>query len=158
MECMEATQDSVASVPIWRHSFSPTISDEPSMEYTWRFDGPEVDLEVPFAVQTLSEEASKHESRNLLQSEFEECVRKWKNETGMFSTVQQKVIHPSYMRIIGMGKDVLPLVLMEMKLRPSHWGCALRAITGERPDAEAKSSKEQVQAWVDWGQQNNLLY
>lgn len=43
-------------------------------------------------------------------------------------------MHPAYQQIIGMGEKALPLILRDLRDRPTgHWFWALNAITGEEP-------------------------
>ena len=53
-------------------------------------------------------------SSNQMERNFKALAEQWRNETGMLSVVQQKVLHPSYQRIIGMGKQALPFILKEL--------------------------------------------
>ena len=59
---------------------------------------------------------------------FRELVRQWKEATQFVSSVTDMVTHPAYQQIIGMGKDVLPLILAELRREPDHWFWALQAI------------------------------
>jgi hypothetical protein len=38
-----------------------------------------------------------------LNRQFRELAETWRRETGFFSFMQQRVLHPAYQRIIGMG-------------------------------------------------------
>jgi len=66
-------------------------------------------------------------------------------------------MHPAYQRIIGMGKDAIPIVLNEMSVRPGHWFWALRAITGENPvpAGHAGNIKAMSEDWIEWGRQHH---
>jgi len=77
----------------------------------------------------------------------------------MHSSLNKKVMHPSYQRIIGMGRDALPLILKEMKVNPGHWFWALDAITQgeENPAKDCESITEAACAWIKWGEDRNLL-
>ena len=83
---------------------------------------------------------------------FHEQVERWKNETGHLSSVTKMISHPSYLRIIGLGREGLPLILRELRERPDHWLVALNAITGEDPAPEGASFREAVAAWIKWGE------
>src|SRR5437879_981508 len=61
---------------------------------------------------------------------FADLAETWRRETGYFSFTQQRVLHPAYQRIIGMGWAAVPLILQELEHQPEHWSWALRAITG----------------------------
>jgi hypothetical protein len=91
--------------------------------------------------------------------EFHRLAEQWRNETGVFSTVERKAIHPAYQRIIGMGKDAIPLILTEMSQRPGHWFWALRSITGENPVTQehAGNVAAMTEDWLDWGKTHHYI-
>lgn len=71
----------------------------------------------------------------------------------MLSALSQKVIHPAYQRIIGMGEQVVPLLLQELERQPNHWFWALKAITGAspiKPEHRGRIS-QMAQDWLEWG-------
>lgn len=75
---------------------------------------------------------------------------------GPFVVGNKMVAHPSYLRVIGMGRAVLPLLMKELRDCPDHWLVALNAITGEDPAAEKASFQGAVTAWVSWGESRGL--
>src|SRR2546423_2817844 len=71
------------------------------------------------------------------RQEFDLLARTWRRETGHYSLVQQKILHPAYLQIIGMGKNALPFLVKEIQQGSNHWFPALRAIAGsDRPSHE----------------------
>jgi hypothetical protein len=90
--------------------------------------------------------------RRVLDQLFHDHVERWRNETGHLSSVTKMVLHPSYLRIIGLGRGGLPLILRELRERPDHWLVALNAITGEDPAPEGANFREAVAAWIKWGE------
>jgi len=52
-----------------------------------------------------------------------------------------------------MGKEVIPLILNDLKIDPDDWFWALTAITGENPvaDNDAGNIEEMAKAWLKWG-------
>ncbi len=95
----------------------------------------------------------------LLEQKFRRLVKQWREETLFISSSTERVLHPSYQKIIGMGPAVVPLVLREMQDRGGHWFWALRAITEEDPvDAQdAGHVKKMTEAWLQWGKKNRFL-
>lgn len=65
-------------------------------------------------------------------------------------------MHPAYQQIIGLGPDVVPLLLAELEGHPDHWFWALHAITREDPvPSESRGKiKAMAQAWLDWGKRH----
>ena len=96
------------------------------------------------------------ESRLELEARFHLLAEEWRTETRMLSLVTQKSIHPTYQKIIGMGKPVVPLILRSLEQKPDHWFWALRAITNEDPvKPEQRGRMQQMaQAWIQWGKEH----
>ena len=95
----------------------------------------------------------------LLEQKFQRLVKQWREETLFTSSSTEKVMHPSYQRIIGMGPAAISLVLREMQERGGHWFWALRAITEEDPvnPQDVGHVRKMTEAWLQWGKQHNLL-
>ena len=90
------------------------------------------------------------------EERFRDLVRQWKEATALTSSVSEMATHPAYQQIIGMGKEVLPLLLEELRREPDHWFWALKSITGEDPVPPADRGKLQAmtQAWPDWAKEH----
>jgi hypothetical protein len=69
-------------------------------------------------------------------------------------------MHPAYQQIIGMGREVVPLILRELEREPDHWFWALKAITGEDPVPEQHRGRVRAMAdaWIRWGREHGLLW
>jgi hypothetical protein len=100
---------------------------------------------------SISNANLEREDNSILKREFKEHVERWKAATRHISSVTKMILHPSYMRIIGMGPAVLPLILRELKERPDHWFVALNAITGIDAAPPKSTFEEAINAWLDWG-------
>ena len=91
--------------------------------------------------------------------QFQTLAERWKRETRFFGSVEDKVLHPSYQRIIGMGAVAVPMILDDLDLNgPADWFWALTAITGENPITEdmAGNMNSMTEAWLRWGKANDL--
>lgn len=91
-----------------------------------------------------------------LLEEFNRLARRWEGETLLESSVHRMAMHPDYQRIIGLGPDVVPLILSEMADRPGHWFWALVALTGEDPARETTTIKDATETWLAWGKAQGL--
>lgn len=91
-----------------------------------------------------------------IEKTFFELANQWRRETNHMSIMSDIILHPAYQRIIGMGLDVVPLILRELSKEPDHWFWALRSITGANPiKPEDKGRlKKMAEAWLDWGRQH----
>jgi hypothetical protein len=80
---------------------------------------------------------------------------KWKSETAHESSTTRLVLHPAYQGIIGMGPDIVPLLLRELDQEPQvgFWFWALHAITQEDPvsSEDRGDGKAMAKAWIAWG-------
>ncbi len=94
-----------------------------------------------------------------LEKKFRELVSHWREETAFISSTSEIVTKFSYYRIIALGKDAIPLILRELKENGGHWFLALQALTGENPVKPEDIGRMRVmaQAWLEWGQQHNLI-
>lgn len=107
----------------------------------------------------LSKTTSERDD-NIVVARFNQLVNEWKAGRGPTSSVTRMAMHPAYQRIIGLGKDAIPLLLAEMEHRPSHWAWALRAITGVDPVPDASRGKlfETAKAWLQWGKEQGYQW
>lgn len=92
-----------------------------------------------------------------LEELFQELVQQWRDETSLLSSMSKKLLHPAYFRIIGLGRQALPLLLRELEDRPTYWFAALEAISGENPVPLEASFSEAVDAWLLWGRRNGYI-
>ena len=92
-----------------------------------------------------------------IEAEFVHQASLWKRETRHASSVTKMVSHPSYRRIIGLGRPVLRLLFRELQTRPDHWFVALNEITGVDPVPPSATFSEAVESWLAWGQKKGYL-
>jgi len=96
---------------------------------------------------------------NLIQK-FYSLASTWIEETSFLSSAKEMAMHPAYQQIIGMGKDVIPLILWQLEKNPNHWFWALKAITGEdpvKPEDRGKVGK-MAEAWLKWGKEHGYKW
>jgi hypothetical protein len=111
----------------------------------------------PSIGQSYAYLASAGEAREL-EDTFLQLSRQWREERPPSSFVEDLVLHPAYQRIIGLGQEIVPLILRELQQQPDHWFWALHCITGEDPvdTADAGNLNRMADAWVEWGRKRNL--
>jgi hypothetical protein len=93
----------------------------------------------------------------VLEDEFVELAEAWQRDTRYYSITSKKIAHPAYLRIIGMGMPVLPLVLQSLQEKPAHWFSALHAITNSDPAINASNPSEARDAWLAWGREHHYI-
>jgi hypothetical protein len=86
---------------------------------------------------------------------FQRLADEWRRETMSSSSMTDIVLHPAYQRIIGLGRQVMPLILEELQREPYHWFWALSAITGEDPAADETSLEGATAKWLEWAGRRN---
>ena len=103
-------------------------------------------------LENLPIKASNFTSETI-ERKFKILAEKWQRETAVLSIISQKVLHPAYQQIIGMGSDALPLLLRELERSPNHWFWALKAITGANPIHPRNRGRLKLMAqdWLEWG-------
>lgn len=94
-----------------------------------------------------------------LSALFRQLADQWQSETQFLSSTTAICTHPAYQRIIGLGPQVIPLILAELEKQPGHWFWALRALTGENPVrvADQGNVPAMTTAWLTWGRDNGWL-
>jgi hypothetical protein len=83
---------------------------------------------------------------------FTNLVSEWKEETWSVSSVKKRILHPAFLKIIGLGAPAVPLILEELRREPDYWSYALEAITREDPAPYAENLQQLRDAWLAWGQ------
>ena len=89
-----------------------------------------------------------------LQARFDELKREWSDDVAGYSVIQQMVAHPAHLKILALGRNVLPLVLREFAENGGHWLPALQALTGENPvpREEWGDMRAARKRWRKWGE------
>ena len=97
-----------------------------------------------------------------LGQKFDLLYQQWYNDTMMISNMTTILLHPSHLRIIGMGKDALPFILQKMADDPGsgHWFSALDAIVDDSPkelDEAHNDGRKMRDIWVKWGKERGYI-
>ena len=76
----------------------------------------------------------------------------------MSNVAQMAMLRP-YQKIIGMGKEALPLILNELQREPDQWFWAHESITDQDPVPPEAAGKVRLmaQAWIEWGKKNGII-
>jgi hypothetical protein len=95
--------------------------------------------------------------RATLQQKFKQLAANWKTETGSQSITTLRYASPYYHSILAMGKDVIPLILSELRRSPDWWFEALKTLADFTPVKPGMKFNEAVSAWIEWGIQNGYI-
>lgn len=95
-----------------------------------------------------------------IEKKFIALRDEWKAKRGHHSATLKLVMHSAYQQIIGLGPDVIPLLLRELATTPDRWYWALRALTGEDPvPAEDRGdSAAMVRSRLEWGKKKGYRW
>lgn len=100
-------------------------------------------------IQLISREASERPSPSV-RKRFDRLVEEWTQDIMFTSSSHDIVLHRAYQQVIGLGRQVIPLIYDEMASGELHWSWALYAITGEDPAADTDSPRDATDAWMRW--------
>jgi hypothetical protein len=102
----------------------------------------------------------KPETAETIEQRFQRLAAVWHRDTDYLSSMEEAESHPAYQEIIGLGPEVVPLLLRDLAERHTHWFAALEAITRARPlpASAAGNIPEMVQAWLRWAQDNGYQW
>jgi hypothetical protein len=91
-----------------------------------------------------------------LERRFRKLVANWHADVAALSSTRARGQHPSYLAIIALGPDVVPLLLRELEQRPNHWFAALKSLTGADPVPRPDRGRigPMTEAWITWGEVN----
>lgn len=94
-----------------------------------------------------------------LESEFRELAEQWYVDTLHLTAYWEIVLHPAYQNIIGLGRDVIPFILLELKDFQAEWFWALQALSRENPvTSEIEGNRsEMAKVWLSWGKRKGYI-
>lgn len=100
------------------------------------------------------------QNRKDIEPKFRRLVTQWKASRRATSLARDLVSDPAYLAIIGMGPDVLPLILRELEGELDHWFVALKSISCEDPVPNKSKGKldEMRAAWLKWGHEKGYAW
>jgi hypothetical protein len=103
------------------------------------------------------------DSGTLAWLRFKALVAQWRIERGATSSITAMAICDSYQKIIGMGREVVPLIIAQMRSElpePDQWFWALQVITGVDPVAEEDRGDfvKMSQSWINWAENEGYAW
>jgi hypothetical protein len=91
---------------------------------------------------------------------FRQLATTWHRETDYLSSRAEASGHPAYQEIIGLGPEVIPLLLRDLEDNHTHWFAALRALTGTNPVPASVGGNipKMVEAWLHWAKDHGYQW
>ena len=98
-------------------------------------------------------------ARDKIKDLFYDLAGEWKAATAFMSSATDIAMHPAYQKIIGMGREAVPLILQELQQNTDHWFWALKSIVGidPVPSKDKGNIGKMRDAWIAWGLENGLI-
>ena len=96
-----------------------------------------------------------------LEATFNELAEQIRRDTGFSSHIADRVKHPAYQEVIGMGEAGLPLIFRYMEEgKGGFWFHALSAITGTDPIPKELWGKirEMENVWLTWAREQGYRW
>lgn len=100
---------------------------------------------------------ASHVRTEQLRGEFTALAEQWRRETQHLSQISKKVTSEAYLRIVGMGPPVVPLLLEALRDRPAYWFAALKSTANVDPVPAGASPLEAREEWLSWGKTKGLI-
>lgn len=148
---------------------SPTIAENYSRQgtvLTYGIKDSSISHGVSMAAKTLAETYKTVQShfyvgfsKDITEAKFQRLATVWKAETGHYSMSYQKIEHPAYQRIIGLGKPALPYIFDDLCRTQDDWFWALESITEVNPVKSESLGKPRAMAidWIAWGMKHGYI-
>lgn len=94
---------------------------------------------------------------------FQNLVAQWRRERGAMSSITEMVLCLAYQSIIGMGPNVVPLILAQLESErdePDQWFWALQVLTGENPVSREDRGNylRMAQSWLAWARNREYAW
>jgi hypothetical protein len=91
-----------------------------------------------------------------LRVKFDSYTITWLNETMFTSSSSEIFSNNAYRSIIGLGTEVIPLIIEDLKINDYHWFYALESLTGVNPIQKEHRGVIQLmkEDWLNWAEDN----
>jgi len=111
-------------------------------------------------VSTLPKEsASQVHSLSTLQARFLQLSGQWHEDTDALSSPSSIVSDDSYLKIIALGKETIPLILLDLRERGGDWYKALRILADANPVLPEHEGFPALmdEDWLTWGRDRGYM-
>lgn len=98
----------------------------------------------------------RNEEFDTIEQKFEALSSEWKKFNGGRSVIEYN--HAAFMQIVGMGPDVIPILLRRLHEGDGDWIVAMKYVTGQRVTTpEMRGNFRAIRdAWLRWGLENGF--
>lgn len=119
---------------------------------------PETDT-IQKEIENVFSQVTPSVTKETLAQKFTILSSTWKTDTQLFSTIQKDLTHNAYLKIISLGKEVLPYIFSDLADSSYHWFPALKIITGVDPvSTKDRGDMEKMKkTWLEWGKKYGYI-
>ena len=91
---------------------------------------------------------------------FAGLVKEWQSTRNPVDSGIDMFTNAAYQKIIGMGHEVVPLILKELEVNVDYWFWALKAITGKDPVLPAHRGRLRLMSkdWLGWAKKQGYQW
>jgi YD repeat-containing protein len=93
----------------------------------------------------LSQVLDRMDKSLTLEQKFQEQADKWRKETQHLSSPAQKMMHPSYQAVLGMGnenpREIVRLMIQDMQQHRTPWFWALSYFAQDNPISQSDAGR-----------------
>jgi hypothetical protein len=89
---------------------------------------------------------------------FYAVLRRWRSETAFYSDPDKITSHPSFLDMVRNAKLITPLIIDELRIRPSLLVWVLDDAYADKPysDDVVGDIGEMTNAWISWADRNGF--
>lgn len=86
-------------------------------------------------------------------------LRRWKSETAIYSDPNKITSHPSFLAMVKNAELITPLIIAELKIRPSLLVWVLDDAFADKPYPKSATGniKEMTNAWIAWAEHHGQV-
>jgi hypothetical protein len=90
---------------------------------------------------------------------FYAALRRWRSETAIYSDPNKITSHPSFSAMVKNAELIAPLIIEELKIRPSLLVWVLDDAFADKPYPKSATGniKEMTDAWIAWAENHGLV-
>lgn len=107
--------------------------------------------------QTVSEShGTYHPSPVDFVNSFYAVLKRWRSETAVYSNPDKITSHPSFLALVENAELMTPLIIEELRVKPSLLVWVLDDAFPERPypDSAIGNITEMTNSWIAWAEAN----
>ena len=139
---------------------SPAITAKPLLSTVSSVGvGPDSIL-VGESLKAATEHYDTPVTRHSPKDRFFDLAETWRYETAYTSSLDEIIMNRAYQQIIGLGPQIIPIILRELQREHDHWFWALKALTAADPvkPEDRGDIARMAHAWIEWGKMVKYLY